>query len=309
MYLFFVKPNDQLFLVFFSIQILFFGCAQLKQPQGQESKEVLVLLAHYDDETILAPILLTLQQQGATINAVYVTEGEGGKDIRALPADFETEQARIDHLRLTRAFEMRRVLNYLPMNLEQLNMPDTPLRIPEPGYPNPLGRPSTDGSAFLKKNIWNTSEIIKKLSFLQQQKKWNPHWILTLGNDPGVTHAHHQAVQLIAREWIDQSQQSLPSLKAHIEVLETPNYLLDKFKPRPMTAAFKLTPPMIEAMVPIYRSHQSQQLSLRPIEELAPIPVLFAPVPVGWLADQQQQFNQFKEFAQLMPKVAISPKN
>jgi LmbE family N-acetylglucosaminyl deacetylase len=264
--------------------------------------KILLILSHYDDETMIAATLMKLKSMNADIRSIYLTKGEGGKDIRIKdPSYFSSEQKRIHALIVAREIDISKSASLLGAEYFQIGLPDTPLRIPEVGYANPLGRPTTDLNKFLLANIWDMNLAKQKIQALINSWKWNPDYIFTTGNDQNIIHAHHQATYMIVQDLL-QSGIFDSNLKGAFAILEGQHYPLTKFplknKVLLLDHSEKISifnsATFIEQGYELYLAHKSQPTSQRSLEELREIPEMI------YLIHTDQFSNRFDEFILLM---------
>src|SRR5690606_30327062 len=90
---------------------------------------VLVVLAHPDDETMIAGTLVYLQSQGKKIKIAYATDGEGGKVYRVGEEGLVSEDFPKEAMRSLRLRELERALAELGItDWMRFQAPDEPLR-------------------------------------------------------------------------------------------------------------------------------------------------------------------------------------
>ncbi len=155
---------------------VFCGCAT-QPPLRTAGESVLLVLAHPDDESMMGGTLGRLKEAGFSIDALYVTAGEGGKTnlITGDPSD----------LRRLRPQELKEAAQRIGIrDFRILGEPDEPLR--------ENGKPTKDARRFLAARIWNQSRIEDEIE--KQIAKTQPEIILTLLPENTAIHAHHQAV-------------------------------------------------------------------------------------------------------------------
>lgn len=190
------------------VLFLLFSCS-FNRPNA------LIILAHFDDETMMSRTLYTLKNSH-NLYFIYLTQGEGGSDIR----DRLVKGEKLRQIRIKENDKVMELVNAKKRFI--LNAPDVPLRIPEKNYPNPKGRPTTDITLFEKSKIWNFKELINKTQAIVNIVK--PSVIYTLSDEKGIVHAHHQGAEKITR-----SLSFKNSPKAIYGILEN-RYYENKFK-------------------------------------------------------------------------------
>lgn len=252
----------------------------LSQPLlAQERLSVLLILAHYDDETMISSILTRLQDQGATINAIYLTKGEGGSDVRG---QITTKEDLIQQ----REKEMKKAAEILNIKkYHQVDAGDIPLRIPEEGYPNPAGRPTTSGRQFMESGIWDLEDIKLKLRNIVDDNNLAPDLIITLGNDSGVTHAHHQAANHLTQELLDEGAFG-KQVKGVYGIVESQWYDVATMPYKSSALYFDVnssrskvrTQKHIEKAHEVYQAHVSQGVSKKTLDEISEFPEMLYPM-------------------------------
>lgn len=169
-----------------------------------EEGRVLVVLAHPDDETMIAGTLVYLQSLGKKIKIAYATDGEGGKVFRIGEEGLVSEDFPKEALRALRLSELERALSELGLSdWMRFEAPDDPLRDEE-------GLPLTDLATFLQSNVWNAHAFY--LEVLELMREYRPELVITMGNGPEV-HAHHKAIGFITLQAAE-SLAYLPSVYA-----------------------------------------------------------------------------------------------
>ncbi len=271
--------NKQKSIIFFSFA-LFATFFLVFAKQILPGPKILLIFAHYDDETMIASTLMKLKNLNADIRAIYLTRGEGGKDIRIKDSKyFSSDEKRVNALIIARENDIKLSSSILGSQYHQLSLPDVPLRVPEPGYPNPLGRPSTDGPKFIESGIWNLEVAKNKIKNLIAEWNWKPDFIFTTGRDKGIIHSHHQATYEIVKSLVDARIFS-PYLKGAFAAMELQDYPIERFSYRPeilfidhreKESRFNSTT-FLEKGYEIYLAHQSQATSQKSLEELQEIP-------------------------------------
>jgi LmbE family N-acetylglucosaminyl deacetylase len=231
---------------------------QFMSREVPQPGHVLVVLAHPDDETMIAGTLVYLQSEGKKIKLAYATDGEGGKVFRPGENGLVSEDFPKETMRALRIRELERALEEIGItDWIRFGAPDEPLR-------DENGKPSTDLNAFLEANIWNAHAFY--LEVLKLMREFRPELVITMGNGADV-HVHHKAIGLITV----QAAESLAYLPSVYAVSE--HRWLGEGGSTPSLHEFKLDLNMTwqteEGLMPlgeyVYRSirhHQSQPAGL-----------------------------------------------
>jgi LmbE family N-acetylglucosaminyl deacetylase len=249
---------------------------------------MLLILAHYDDETMISSTLLKLSRKGIKTHIIYLTEGEGGKNRLALPDVKQTEVERQNELIALRSKEIAQSAKVLGFTFDQIKAKDVPLRIPEAGYPNPLGRPTTNVQQFLAAKIWDIPAIKKSIKEIVREKKLRPQIIITLGNDKGVIHAHHQACYQMTKELLKENAFGANVLGVYA-ILEMQHYPFNQFPLKQRILMVDHTEHVgglssetfMQKSYPSYLAHQTQLTSLKQLSTLERISEVLYPMESG----------------------------
>lgn len=275
----------KLFFYLLSINLI------IAHTYAQDPMRVLLILAHYDDETIASSILSRLQEKNAFIEAIYLTKGEGGSDIRKFsnPAATAAEEAlKKTELFAQREREMAKASKILNISkVYQLDMGDVPLRIPEAGYPNPAGRPSTSLKQFMDAQVWDIGVLKDKIKTLVSTNAIKPDYILTLSDDVGVIHSHHQVANYITNS-LNQQRVFGDQVKGVYGMVESQWYDMKRFPFKSsalyynVRAGRTINSPdkrQIDNAFKAYRAHVSQSPSKKTLAELEKIPEILYGLP------------------------------
>lgn len=229
---------------------LFISCNE-KKPQA------LILLAHFDDESMMSRTLYKLKDTHE-LHFIYLTKGEGGSDLRDKSIkgkDLSKIRIKENDIVMKLVVAKRRYI---------IGLPDIPLRVPEEDYPNPLGRPTTDVDLFLASDIWNLTNSIKLVQNIIDNNHISPELVFTLTEDKGVNHAHHQSCERILKELKFKEK-----LKTIFGVTEDRYYSVDKLKSRKNAISLNYTnEKMLNFVYKIHQAYQSQMLANFTKEEL-----------------------------------------
>ncbi len=152
---------------------------------------ILVVLAHPDDETMLAGTLVFLQSLGKNIKILYATAGEGGRFYRATPEGLVYEEFPKEAMKTLRLSELERALAELNIaDYQVYGAPDEPMR-------DDYGVPSRDLRAFFEGGRWQPAQMYRDL--LALMREFRPGLIITMGQHPSL-HVHHKATGFITLE-------------------------------------------------------------------------------------------------------------
>lgn len=149
---------------------------------AQSKKRFLVVIAHPDDETALAEVLIKYRKKGDAIQVVIATDGKDGTRVTSIPAG--------DSLGNLRKAESRCACEKLGIN------PPVFLGIDRLDTRHGVGNYLADHKRLL--------DLLK-----EQIKTINPHYIITFGPDGDTHHAEHIVIgasvtELLLREgWVE----------------------------------------------------------------------------------------------------------
>ncbi|MDA8792409.1 PIG-L family deacetylase [Bacteriovoracaceae bacterium] len=258
--------QSQLFFTLFLIALLF-PYSTLKAKN-----ELLIILAHPDDETLIAQYLIELDRSKWEPTIIYLTAGEGGTDRR-----WEKNQAVLNKrkkLQKTRILELTRSMKILDIQKYfVLNVPDLPHRIPTPGYSNPLGKPTTNLELFFKKvEVWKPENVISLLKkIIHKHKLHSTTHVLTMCDCSGITHAHHQATNYLVKKLIQ--HKVFKNLQQAWQFGEGKSYPKEMYFMKRSQVLFRrrakeMTSKDFFKYLQVYQAHQSQGVSSYTREKL-----------------------------------------
>ena len=164
-------------------------------------KRVLLVLAHPDDETMIGGLLGRLRERGVTVNAIYVTDGEGGKVI-VRDAKGKLKRDRKGQP-MTRALSRKGVSaireGELAVAARRFGFGEV-IRLKEPDAParGKNGKPGTDVRAFRRAKHWNVGRIKKEIA--SHAAQFQPDIVVTMLPKHRKIHAHHKLVGQIVLE-------------------------------------------------------------------------------------------------------------
>ena len=163
----------------------------LMKKEAAHPDHILVVLAHPDDETMMAGTLVFLQSLGKSIKIIYATAGEGGRFHRLGPEGLVVEEFPAEAMKTLRLSELERAMAGLGMtDYQVLGARDEPMR-------DDFGVPSRSLSTFLRAGQWRPSAMYREL--LSLMREFRPGLIITMGQHPDL-HVHHQAIGYITLE-------------------------------------------------------------------------------------------------------------
>ncbi len=160
-------------------------------------KKILLVLAHPDDETMIGGFLAYFKELGIEIQAIYLTNGEGGKNIVETSndnsSDFVYKSVSKKVLKEIRLKELSKAAKSWGFTKYYLfGMPDIPLR-------DHNGIPSKNLEDFLNSKTWDQKFILKKLQKILNEYK--PDLVFSLNLDE-LSHAHHKATRYFTQQII-----------------------------------------------------------------------------------------------------------
>ncbi|MCB0326423.1 MAG: PIG-L family deacetylase [Bdellovibrionales bacterium] len=187
-------------LVFTASLFSLSSCSRHPKQRVKPHENVLLLLAHPDDETMIGTFLSTWSHRGHNISAIYVTAGEGGKKYIGLDAQgtptfddtlSQSKLARIRKNELSRALKEYGIKSYTI-----LGQADRPFR-------DSQGRPSRDLHAFLHSNTWDLQKM--KDQIVKHLQNYAPTIVVSMSLDQDV-HVHHKSIRYLAQKMWEEKQ-------------------------------------------------------------------------------------------------------
>jgi LmbE family N-acetylglucosaminyl deacetylase len=160
-------------------------------------QRIMLVLAHPDDETMIGPLLIALQERHATVMGIYATHGEGGGWVIGYQDGVFTKRKDFtpDQLADERRMELGLAAKEYGIEpVRELDAKDDPMRGTDPTKDN-FGKPSHDLAAFEAKGIWTFPVLEAEIS--EAAADFDPTVVISMSSD-SENHIHHQAVRKIA---------------------------------------------------------------------------------------------------------------
>lgn len=155
------------------------------QSQAAEAPDVLVVLAHPDDELVMAPAIARLARDGATVHLAFATSGDRGPGVSALEPGAE--------LASRREAEAQCSANALGASTSEF------WRLGDGTLASDARKDGSPAKAFLT-----------KLDALYTAAK--PDMILVWGPDGGYGHADHRMVSALVTQYVQGKAGDRPTL-------------------------------------------------------------------------------------------------